>query len=111
MRLIVFLESLQYYGPGGGRIRQRKCNTIEEFAPPRKILESKSTTTTLYGPFSFSSLPGKGDQRKIACFSPRRKTTYVVVDLPTRMLPWSKSPFTSSNRQNRLLLFLLFFWH
>nr|QKO27839.1 ribosomal protein L2 [Petrosavia sakuraii] len=34
--------------------RQRKCNTIEEFAPPRKILEP--TTATICGLFSFSSL-------------------------------------------------------
>ena len=73
--------------------RQRKCNTIEEFAPPRKILES--TTTTIRGLFSFSSLPGKVDQRKVACFSPGRMAAYVVVGLPTRMPPWSKSPFTS----------------
>ena len=79
-----------------GGVRQRKCNTIEEFAPPRKILESKSTTTTLCGPFSFSSLPGKGDQRKVACFSPGRMATYVVVGLPTRMPSWSKSPFFTS---------------
>ena len=73
--------------------RQRKCNTIEEFAPPRKILEP--TTTTVRGLFSFSSLPGKVDQRKVACFSPGRMAAYVVVGLPTRMPPWSKSPFTS----------------
>lgn len=46
--------------------RQRKCNTIEEFAPPRKILEP--TTTTIRGLFSFSFLPRKVDQRKVACF-------------------------------------------
>ncbi|CAN4091506.1 unnamed protein product [Withania somnifera] len=68
----------------------------QEFAPPRKILESKSTTTTICGPFSFSSLPGKGDQRKVACFSPGRMATYVVVVLPTRMPSWSKSPFFTS---------------
>lgn len=73
--------------------RQRKCNTIEEFAPPRKILES--TTTTIRGLFSFSSLPGKVDQRKVACFSPGLMAAYVVVGLPTRMPPWKKSPFTS----------------
>nr|UYX57507.1 hypothetical protein [Nicotiana tabacum] len=28
----------------GGGVRQRKCKTIEEFAPPRKILESTTTT-------------------------------------------------------------------
>ncbi|YP_009241449.1 ribosomal protein L2 (mitochondrion) [Nicotiana tabacum] len=78
----------------GGGVRQRKCKTIEEFAPPRKILES--TTTTICGPFSFSSLPGKGDQRKVACFSPGRMATYVVVGLPTRMPSWSKSPFFTS---------------
>ncbi|KAL3526234.1 hypothetical protein ACH5RR_014606 [Cinchona calisaya] len=43
-------------------VRQRKCNTIEEFVPPRKIRES--TTTAICGPFSFSSLPGKVDQRR-----------------------------------------------
>ncbi|KAL7174753.1 hypothetical protein ACSBR1_043931 (mitochondrion) [Camellia fascicularis] len=53
--------------------RQRKCNTIEEFAPPRKILEP--TTTTIRGPFSFSSLPGKVDQRK----SFRRQETLGLV--------------------------------
>nr|WMZ41816.1 ribosomal protein L2 [Trachelospermum jasminoides] len=74
-------------------VRQRKCNTIEEFAPPRKILES--TTTTIRGPFSFSSLPGKVDQRKVACFPPGLKAAYVVVGLPTRMPSWLKSPFTS----------------
>ena len=68
--------------PRGG---VRQCNTIEEFAPPRKILESKSTTTTICGPFSFSSLPGKGDQKRVVCFSPGRMATYVVVGLPTRM--------------------------
>ena len=74
--------------------RQRKCNTIEEFAPPRKILES--TTTTIRGLFSFSSLPGKVDQRKVACFSPGLMAFYVVVGLPTRMPSWSKSPFFTS---------------
>ncbi|KAF8407371.1 hypothetical protein HHK36_006500 [Tetracentron sinense] len=60
--------------------RQRKCNTIEEFAPPRKILEP--TTTTIRDLFSFSSLPGKVDQRKVACFSPGLMAAYVVVGLP-----------------------------
>lgn len=73
--------------------RQRKCNTIEEFAPPRKILEP--TTTTIRGLFSFSSLPRKVDQRKVACFSPGLMAAYVVVGLPTRMP--SKSPFTSKD--------------
>ena len=73
--------------------RQRKCKTIEEFAPPPNILES--TTTTIRGPFSFSSLPGKVDQRKKTSFSPGLMAAYVVVGLPTRMPPGSKSPFTS----------------
>ena len=92
--------------------RQRKCNTIEEFAPPRKILEP--TTTTIRGLFSFSSLPGKVDQRKVACFSPGPMAAYVVVGLPTRMPPWSKSPFTSKGagskknlREGRFLLCFL----
>ena len=74
-------------------VRLRKLNTIEEFAPSPKILEP--TTTTIRGLFSFSSLPGKGDQIKVACFSPGLKADYVVVGLPTRMPSWSKSPFTS----------------
>lgn len=71
-------------------VRQRKCNAIEEFAPPRKILEP--TTTTIRGKFAFSSLPGKVDQRKVAFFSPGLMAAYVVVGLPTRMPSWSKSP-------------------
>ncbi|PHT74826.1 60S ribosomal protein L2, mitochondrial [Capsicum annuum] len=80
--------------PPEGGVRQ--CNMIEEFAPPRKILESKSTTTTICGPFSFSSLPRKGDQKRVVCFSPGRMATYVVFGLPTRMPSWSKSPFYTS---------------
>ena len=72
---------------------QRKCKTQEEFAPLLQILEP--TTTTIRGPFSFSSLPGKADQRKIASFSPGLMAAYVVVGFPTRMPPWSKGPFTS----------------
>lgn len=74
-------------------VRLRKLNTIEEFAPPPKILEP--TTTTIRGLFSFSYLPGKGDQIKVASFSPGLMAAYVAVGLPTRMSPWSKSPFTS----------------
>jgi hypothetical protein len=80
-------------------VRLRKLNTIEEFAPPTKILEP--TTTTIRGLFSFSSLPGKGDQIKVACFSPGRMAAYVVVGLPTRMSPWSKSPFTGKGAGNK----------
>ena len=75
---------------------QRKCKTIEEFAPPRKILEP--TTPTIRGLFSFSSLSVKVDQRKVACFSPGLMEAYVVVGLPTGMPPWSKSPFTSTSK-------------
>nr|WLE73518.1 ribosomal protein L2 [Thonningia sanguinea] len=74
-------------------VRQRKWNTIEEFAPPRKILEP--TTTTIRGLFSFSSLPG--DRRKVACFSPGLMAAYVVVGPPTRMPPLSKSALYSNN--------------
>lgn len=64
--------------------RQRKFKTIEEFAPPRKILES--TTATIFCLFSFSSLPGKVDQRKVACSQGKcLLTLYVVVGLPTFM--------------------------
>ncbi|PHU04911.1 60S ribosomal protein L2, mitochondrial [Capsicum chinense] len=69
---------------------------VKEFAPPRKILKLKSTTTTICGLFSFSSLPGKGDQKKVVYFSPGQMATYVVAGLPTRMPSWSKSPFYTS---------------
>nr|WML72263.1 ribosomal protein L2 [Ceratophyllum demersum] len=79
--------------------RQRKCNTISEFAPPRKILEP--TTATICGLFSFSSLPGKVDQRKVACFSPGQMAAYVVVGLPTIMPPWSKSQASGAREARR----------
>lgn len=82
-------------------VRQRKLNTIEEFAPPRKILEP--TTTTIRGLFSFSSLPGKVDQRKVACFSPGLMAAYVVVGPPTRMSPWSKSALYSKGAGSKKL--------
>ncbi|EPS74677.1 hypothetical protein M569_00052, partial [Genlisea aurea] len=74
---------------------QRKWLTMEEFAPPKKRRES--TMTTIRGPFSFSSMPGKVDQRKVACFSPGLMAVYVVIGLPTRMssCSWWKSHFTS----------------
>ncbi|XVE54472.1 hypothetical protein DITRI_Ditri03aG0084000 [Diplodiscus trichospermus] len=70
-------------------VYQRKSNTTEEFAPPRKMLEP--TTTTIRGLFSFSSLPGKVDQEKVARFSPRPMAAHVVVGPPTTMSPCSKS--------------------
>ncbi|KAK8704890.1 hypothetical protein V6N13_048502 [Hibiscus sabdariffa] len=72
---------------------QRKLNMIEEFATLRKILEP--ITTTIRGLFSFSSLPEKVDQRKVACFSPGLMAAYVVVGPPTRISPWSKSTLYS----------------
>nr|WNX95816.1 ribosomal protein L2 [Cymbidium lancifolium] len=82
--------------------RQRKCNTntIEEFAPPRQILES--TTATIFCLFSFSSLPRKVDQRKVACSQAKcLLTLYVVVGLPTFMPPWSKSQACAGSKQTK----------
>ncbi|KAK8609171.1 hypothetical protein V6N13_025478 [Hibiscus sabdariffa] len=73
----------------GVRGSPTKLNTTEEFAPSPKILEP--TTTTIRGLFSFSSLPGKVDQRKVAYFSPGLMTASVVVGPPTRMSLWSKN--------------------
>ncbi|KAK3210768.1 hypothetical protein Dsin_015474 [Dipteronia sinensis] len=60
---------------GVQRQPKRKCNMIQDFAPPCKILEP--TATTIRGLFSFSSLP-------------------------TRMTSssWSASPFTGSNAKD-----------
>ncbi|KAL4181122.1 hypothetical protein AMTRI_Chr12g269680 [Amborella trichopoda] len=68
---------------------QRRCNAIEEFALPRQILEP--TTATISGLFSFSSLLGKVDQIKVACFSPGLMAAYYVVGLPTRVPPTPRS--------------------
>nr|XP_018677058.1 PREDICTED: uncharacterized protein LOC103973621 [Musa acuminata subsp. malaccensis] len=76
--------------------RQRKCNTIEEFAPPRKILES--TIATIFCLYSFSSLPGQVSQRRgsqAKCLL----TLNVVVGLPTFMPPWSKSQASAGSKQ------------
>lgn len=53
---------------------QRKCNTVEEFAPPQEILEP--TLTTISSSFSFSSLQ---DQRKVARLSPGLTAANVVI--------------------------------
>lgn len=77
-------------------LSQRKCNTIEEFAPPRKILES--TMATIFCLYSFSSLPGKVYQRRgsqAKCLL----TLNVVVGLPTFMPPWAKSQASAGSKQ------------
>ncbi|KAL0292898.1 UNVERIFIED_CONTAM: 60S ribosomal protein L2, mitochondrial [Sesamum calycinum] len=78
---------------------------MERGGPPEKMqhdrrVRSAEKETRIYhdtirGPFAFSSLPGKVDQRKVASFSPGLMAFYVVVGLPTRMPSWSKSHFTS----------------
>ncbi|GMJ05871.1 hypothetical protein like AT2G07715 [Hibiscus trionum] len=73
----------------GVRVCPRKLDTIEEFAPPPKILEP--STTTVRGLFSLYSLPGKVVQRKVACFSPGLTAASVVVGSPTRVSQWSES--------------------
>ncbi|CAN6465347.1 unnamed protein product [Victoria cruziana] len=77
--------------------RKRRCNTIEEKALPRQILEL--TTATICGLFLFSSLPGKVDQRKVACFYPERMETYGLVSLPPIMPPWSKSQVSAGSKK------------
>ncbi|KAF3452253.1 hypothetical protein FNV43_RR08351 [Rhamnella rubrinervis] len=61
-------------------------------ATPRKILES--TRTTIRGLFSFSSPPGKVDQRKVACFSPGLMAAYVVVGLIKLVLEANRQKLT-----------------
>ena len=41
---------------------------------------------------------GEVDQRKVAYMSPGRMATYVMVGLPIRMPPCSKSPFISISK-------------
>ncbi|KAI4300256.1 hypothetical protein L6164_033653 [Bauhinia variegata] len=72
---------------------QRKCNTVEDFAPPPKILEPK--TTTIRGQFSFSSLPGKVYERGVASFSRGQPAGYRMVGFPTGMTPLVERPIIS----------------
>nr|AKI85071.1 ribosomal protein L2 [Hypseocharis bilobata] len=76
-------------------VRPKKLNTMEKFTPPDKNHEP--ITTTIRGKFSFSSMPGKVEQRKVACWYPAQRVGDVVVGLPAGMPPPSKSPCTSED--------------
>lgn len=51
--------------------RQRKCNTIEEFAPPRKILES--TIATIFCLYSFSMCPDNAIRSPLSDLAKRKR--------------------------------------
>ncbi|GFP82190.1 60S ribosomal protein l2 mitochondrial [Phtheirospermum japonicum] len=79
-----------------GGAHQRKCDTAQDLAPPpKRTLES----TTIHGPFAFSSLPTAGkvapDQAKVACFSPGQVATYVTVG------PVPKTPSCSKSSKQK----------
>lgn len=76
----------------GVQMQQRKCNTIEEFDPPRKFLEP--TTTTILGKFSYSFLPRNVDQRMVTSFSPGLMAADVN---PMVSIPSSKGSSTSTS--------------
>ena len=78
---------------------RRKCKAIEEFVPPRKIPEP--TTTTPRGLFSLASLSREVDQRKIACFPPRRAGACAVVGLQTAMAPGLNSLSTTKGAESK----------
>nr|AVL84863.1 ribosomal protein L2 [Gastrodia elata]WOE91467.1 ribosomal protein L2 [Gastrodia elata] len=72
--------------------RQNNTKTIEEFAPPRQILES--TTATIFCLFSFPRF-----QSKVACSQAKCLLTLsVVVGLPTFMPPWSTNACAGSKK-------------
>nr|WOH22574.1 ribosomal protein L2 [Gastrodia javanica] len=76
---------------------QRKCNTktIEEFAPPRQILESTTATIFCCATFSFPRF-----QSKVACSQAKcLLTLFVVVGLPTFMPPWSTNACAGSKNK------------
>nr|CAD1835890.1 unnamed protein product [Ananas comosus var. bracteatus] len=98
MTLIVLLGSLLVRWIEGVLLRrQRKCKTIEEFAPPRKILES---TTATFLPF-FVLFPARESGSKKGSLLPSQclLTLYVVVGIPTFMPPWSKSQACAEAKQ------------
>ncbi|KAE8697109.1 60S ribosomal protein L2 [Hibiscus syriacus] len=78
----------------GVSVCQKKLNTVEEFTPPLEILDP--ITTSIRGQFSFSSLPGMVDQRKVASFS-SGSTASFVVGPPTKMSPSSNSALYSKD--------------
>ncbi|KAI3802761.1 hypothetical protein L1987_30904 [Smallanthus sonchifolius] len=75
---------------GAGIDRHEKVNAVEDLAPPTRKF---SPTMTVKGQFSFSSLPGMQEERKVISVVP--KTGHVVVGLPKGIVHRSKSPFTS----------------
>ncbi|KAG9155237.1 hypothetical protein Leryth_023261 [Lithospermum erythrorhizon] len=98
---------IEYEPNRSSRIAQhegKEGSKPEEMQHDRRVCPQdplESTTTTIHGPFSFSSLPGKVDQRKVACFYPGLMAAYVVVGLPTRISSWSKSSFTSKGAESK----------
>ncbi|KAI3773305.1 hypothetical protein L1987_47830 [Smallanthus sonchifolius] len=76
---------------GAGIDRHEKVNTVEDLAPPTRKF---SPTMTVKGQFSFSSLPGMQEERKVISVGP--KTGHVVVGLPKGIVHGSKSPFTKA---------------
>nr|AKI85136.1 ribosomal protein L2 [Geranium incanum] len=74
-------------------VQPKKKSTMERFTPPVKIHEPLSTT--IRGQFSFSSMPGKVEQRNVAYFSPKQKAGEIVVGLPTGLPHPSKNSFAS----------------
>nr|AKI85131.1 ribosomal protein L2 [Monsonia emarginata] len=82
-------------------VSPKKMNTMEEkFTPPDKILEPQSTT--IRGQFSFSSMPGKVEQRHFPSSYPGRRQAEVVVGVPTGMPHPLKSPDASDVAVNKL---------
>ncbi|XP_071698854.1 large ribosomal subunit protein uL2mz, N-terminal part-like [Rutidosis leptorrhynchoides] len=66
--------------------RYKKVNAVENFGPPRKVLPTMSINSQ--GQFSFCSLPGMIEDRRVVSSVPKRD--HVMVGLPHG----SKSPFT-----------------
>nr|AKI85132.1 ribosomal protein L2 [Erodium texanum] len=78
-------------------VRPKKINATEKFTPSDKIHEPISTT--IRSQFSFSSMPGKVEQRNFAWSPPKQKAGEVVIGLPTGMALPSESSSEVSGRQ------------
>lgn len=78
--------------------QQRKPNSVENFTPARKLVET--STSTVRGLFSLASMPGKvAEQRKMAYLSPGLAASSVMVgvpNVPTNAKHFLKSPFSDS---------------
>ncbi|KDP29079.1 hypothetical protein JCGZ_16468 [Jatropha curcas] len=82
----------------GRDLHMKKSKPVEQFAPPKKILEP--STTNMCGLFPLSTLSLQVDQRKVV-YSPGQNAAHAVVGLQTAIPSGLKSLSTSENAESK----------